>query len=161
MEITLIAALDRNGLIGAGNALPWHLPADLQHFKRLTLGKPILMGRRTFDSIGRPLPGRHNIVVSRDPEFRPEGCTVADSIDAALAAADDATEVMVIGGASFYEQLLPRATRLYLTRIDAVFDGDAWFPEIDADDWIEVTSEMHAGDDRNTHGYSFVTLERR
>ncbi len=160
MRIALIAALDRNGLIGRNNALPWQLPADLQHFKRMTMGKPILMGRLTWESLGRPLPGRHNIVLSRDPGYRAEGATVVASIDAALAAAGDAEEAMVIGGSAFYRAMLPRATRLYLTRIDAEFEGDAWFPEIDAQAWRETAREAHAPDERNPHPYAFVTLER-
>ena len=160
MRIALIAALDRNGLIGRDNALPWQLPADLQHFKTLTLGKPILMGRLTWESLGRPLPGRHNIVLTRDPDYRAEGATVVDSIEAALAAAGEAEEVMVIGGGAFYRAMLPRAARLYLTRIDAEFEGDAWFPEIDLDEWHETAREAHAPDERNPHPYAFVTLER-
>ncbi len=160
MRIALIAALDRNGLIGRDNALPWQLPADLQHFKRTTMGKPILMGRKTWESLGRPLPGRHNIVLTRDPAYRAEGATVVDSIDAALAAAGDAEETMVIGGGAFYRAMLPRAARLYLTRIDAEFEGDAWFPELDPADWREVAREEHPADDRNPHPYAFVTLER-
>jgi len=160
MHLALIAALDRNGLIGRDNALPWHLPADLQHFKRTTLGKPIVMGRKTWESLGRPLPGRHNIVLTRDPGYRAEGATVVTSIDAALAAAGDADEVMVIGGAALYATLLPRADRLYLTRIDAAFEGDAWFPEVAPDEWREVAREVHAPDERNPYPYTFVTLER-
>ena len=160
MHLALIAALDRNGLIGRDNALPWHLPADLQHFKRTTLGKPIVMGRKTWESLGRPLPGRHNIVLTRDPGYTAEGATVVTSVDAALAAAGDVDEVMVIGGAALYATLLPRADRLYLTRIDAAFEGDAWFPEVDPGDWREVAREAHAPDERNAHAYSFITLER-
>lgn len=160
VKIALIAALDRNGLIGRDNALPWHLPADLQHFKRTTLGKPILMGRLTWESLGRPLPGRHNIVLTRDAAYRAEGATVVDSIDAALAAAGDADEAMVIGGAAFYRAMLPRADTLYLTRIDAAFEGDAWFPELDPTQWRETARETHAADARNPHPYAFVTLER-
>jgi dihydrofolate reductase len=161
MDICLIAALDRNGLIGRDNALPWRLPADLQHFKRLTLGKPIVMGRLTWESLGRPLPGRHNIVLTRDPAYHAEGASVVYSVDAALAAAGAVDEVMVIGGAALYRTLLPRAARLYLTRIDAAFDGDAWFPEIDPAAWREVAREAHAADARNPYPYAFVTLERR
>jgi dihydrofolate reductase len=161
MDICLIAALDRNGLIGRDNALPWRLPADLQHFKRLTMGKPIVMGRLTWESLGRPLPGRHNIVLTRDPAYRAEGASVVHSIDAALAAAGAVDEVMVIGGAALYRTLLARAARLYLTRIDAAFDGDAWFPEIDPAAWREVAREAHAPDERNPYPYAFVTLERR
>lgn len=161
MDICLIAALDRNGLIGRDNALPWRLPADLQHFKRVTLGKPIVMGRLTWESLGRPLPGRHNIVLTRDPAYRAEGASVVHSIDAALAAAGAVDDVMVIGGAALYRKLLPRAARLYLTRIDAAFDGDAWFPEVDPAEWCEVAREAHAPDERNPYPYAFVTLERR
>jgi dihydrofolate reductase len=160
VTISLIVALDRNRLIGSGNALPWHLPADLAYFRKTTLGKPVIMGRRTHASIGRPLPGRDNIVVSRDPALRAAGCTVVASIDAALAAAGAADEVLVIGGASFYAQLLPRATRLYLTWIDAEFAGDAWFPEIDPADWRVMRSEAHAADEHNPYAYRFEVLER-
>jgi len=160
MRLALIAALDRNGLIGRDNDLPWRLPADLQHFKRMTMGKPILMGRLTWESLGRPLPGRHNIVLTRDPDYRADGATVVASIDAALATAGDTDEAMVIGGAAFYRAMLPRAERLYLTRIDAEFEGDAWFPEIDPDMWREVAHEAHTADERNAHPYAFVTLER-
>ncbi len=160
MRIALIAALDRNGLIGRDNDLPWRLPADLQHFKRMTMGKPILMGRLTWESLGRPLPGRHNIVLTRDQDYQAEGATVVDSTDAALAAAGEAEEAMVIGGAAFYRAMLPHAERLYLTRIDAEFDGDAWFPEFDPAAWRETARETHALDERNAYPYAFVTLER-
>jgi dihydrofolate reductase len=161
MKISLIVAMDRNRLIGRGNALPWHLPAELQHFKALTLGKPILMGRKTYESIGRPLPGRHNIVISRNPDFSAPGCTVVASVEAALAAAGDVEEVMVIGGAQLYAELLPRAQRIYLTRIEAEFDGDAWFPPLADATWQEVACSTQAADERNPYSYSFVTLERR
>ena len=160
MRIALIAALDRNGLIGRDNDLPWRLPADLQHFKRMTMGKPILMGRLTWESLGRPLPGRHNIVLTRDPDYQAEGATVVDSTNAALAAAGEAEEAMVIGGAAFYGAMLPHAKRLYLTRIDAEFDGDAWFPEFNPSEWHETAREAHAPDERNAYPYAFVTLER-
>jgi len=159
--ISLIVAMDRNRLIGRGNALPWHLPADLAHFKSLTLGKPIIMGRKTYESIGRPLPGRHNIVISRNPAFNAPGCTVVASVEAALAAAGEVDEVMVIGGAQLYAELLPRAQRIYLTRIDADFDGDAWFPPVDDATWQEVACSTQTADERNPFSYSFVTLERR
>jgi len=153
--------MDRNRLIGRGNALPWHLPADLQHFKALTLGKPIIMGRKTHESIGRPLPGRHNIVISRNPDFDAPGCTVVGSVDAALAAAGEVAEVVVIGGAQLYAELLPRAQRIYLTRIDASFDGDAWFPQLDTSIWEEVECSEHSSDERNPYSYRFLTFERR
>lgn len=160
MRLSLIAAMDRNRVIGINNQLPWHMPADLRHFKALTLGKPVLMGRHTFDSLGRPLPGRANIVVTRDAHFRPEGVTVCGGLDEALAAAGEVEEAMVIGGASFYAQCLPRADRLYLTVIQHEFAGDAWFPEYDARAWRVTAEEAHEADERNAYAYRFLTLER-
>lgn len=148
-------------VIGIGNRLPWQLPADMQHFRRSTLGKPVLMGRKTFDSIGKPLAGRTNIVVTQDRTFQPEGVTVAHNIDEALANAGAAPEVMVIGGASFYRQLLPRAQRLYLTEIHQRFDGDAFFPEVDLTAWQETDRADHAPDTANAYAYSFIILDRR
>ncbi len=161
MKIVLVAAMDRDGLIGRGDALPWRLPADLQHFRALTMGKPILMGRRTFESIGRPLPGRHNIVLSSDPDFRPEGVTVVRDLDEAIAAAGDVEELMVIGGANVYAQLLDRADRLELTEIDHAFEGDVHFPDFDRSQWEVVREEVHAPDEANPWPYRFITLERR
>jgi dihydrofolate reductase len=158
--ISLIVAMDRNRLIGRGNALPWHLPADLAHFKSITMGKPIVMGRKTYESIGRPLPGRHNIVVSRNPDFSAPGCTVVASVDAALAAAGRVPEIMVIGGAQLYAEMLPRAQRIYLTRVEAAFEGDAWFPALDTAVWRECQRAEHAPDDRNPCPYVFLVLER-
>jgi dihydrofolate reductase len=157
--ISFVVAMARNRVIGHDNGLPWRLPADLRHFKSVTMGKPIIMGRKTFESIGRPLPGRANIVVTRDPAYQAEGCVVAHSIEAALAAAGDAEEVMVIGGADFYRQLLPRADRIYLTLIDAEFAGDASFPELDPVQWQERSREDHAPDADNPYPYSFIVLE--
>lgn len=159
--LSIVVAMDRNRLIGCGNALPWRLPADLRHFKAVTMGKPIIMGRKTWESIGRPLPGRTNIVVSRDPAYTAPGCTVVPSVEAALEAAAGAPEIMLIGGAQLYAELLPRAQRIYLTRIDAAFEGDAWFPELAAADWREVERSDQAPDEQNPHPYSFVLLERR
>lgn len=148
-------------MIGIENRLPWHLPADMKHFRALTLGKAVLMGRKTFESIGKPLADRINIVVTQDRQFRPEGVKVAHSIDEALTLASDQEEIMVIGGASFYAQLLPRAQRLYLTEIHQAFPGDAFFPAWDEGAWRETAREDHEPDDANPHPYSFVTLERR
>jgi len=159
--LSIVVAMDRNRLIGRGNTLPWRLPADLKHFKAVTMGKPIVMGRRTYESIGRPLPGRTNIVVSRDPRYAAPGCTVVPSIDAALAAADGAPEIMLIGGAQLYAELLPRARRIYLTRIDAAFEGDTWFPELAPGGWREVERSDHAPDGQNPYPFSFILLERR
>jgi dihydrofolate reductase len=157
--LSFVVAMARNRVIGKDNGLPWRLPADLRHFKVITMGKPIIMGRKTFDSIGRPLPGRTNIVVTRDPAYQAEGCVVAHSIEAALAAAGEAEEVMIIGGADFYRQLLPRADRIYLTRIDAEIEGDTWFPELDAAQWRERSREDHVPDADNPYPYSFIVLE--
>ena len=160
MKISVIVAMADNGVIGNQNRLPWHLPADLKHFKATTMGKPIIMGRKTWESIGRPLPGRTNIVVTRDPDYVADGCVVVHGIDAALAAAADADEVMVIGGAEFYRQVLPRASTLYLTLVHDSFEGDAFFPELDGREWRELTREDFEPDADNPHAYSFVELER-
>ena len=161
MRISLIVALARNRVIGRDNQLPWRLSADLQHFKGLTMGKPIVMGRKTYESIGRPLPGRTNIVVTRDSSFSAEGCRVVHSIDEALVAAGGADEVMIMGGENLYSQLLPRADRLYLTEVQAEVSGDAWFPEFDQTQWQELERESHRADEKNEFDYDFVVLTRR
>jgi dihydrofolate reductase len=158
--ISLVVALSENSAIGIDNQLPWHLPADLRHFRDLTMDKPILMGRRTYDSIGRALPGRHNIVLSRDRSLVIEGCTVVPDLDAALRAAGAVDELMVIGGARVYEMTLPLASRLYLTRIHAMVDGDTFFPDIPAEDWRESSRESFR-DEATRLDYSFVVMERR
>lgn len=160
-RITLVVAVAANGVIGRDGDLPWHLPADLAHFKRITMGKCIIMGRRTWESIGQALPGRTNIVVSRDPEYRAEGCTLAHSLPEALRAAGDVSEVMVIGGARLYEETLPLAQRIHVTRVHADFEGDTFFPRLNESEWQEVGREERAADDRNSCAMSFVTLERR
>lgn len=160
MLLSLIVAMARNRVIGRDGGLPWRLPADLGHFKRTTLGKPIVMGRATHDAIGRPLPGRHNIVVTRDTGYRTAGCTVVHSLDQALSAAGEVDEVMVIGGAELYRQALARSGRIYLTEVHAEPAGDTCFPEFDPHEWREVRREDHPADQRNDHPYSFVVLER-
>jgi len=163
-RVTLVAALARNRVIGARNALPWRLPADLRRFKALTLGHPVVMGRRTYESIlaslGRPLPGRLNIVVTRSPDYAAPGCIVAASPEAALAAAGPADEVFVIGGAELYRLALPVADRLQLTEIDADYAGDAWFPELAPGDWRETARESHPPGAEFAHAYAFVLYER-
>ena len=162
MRISLIAAMGKDRVIGIENRLPWRLPADMKHFRALTMGKAVLMGRKTFESIGKPLTGRTNIVVSRDPDFLPAGVTVASSIAEALAVGEQSDdEVMVIGGASFYAQLLPRAQRLYLTEVHHDFAGDAYFPAWNPGDWREAAREDHPAGVGNPYPYSFVTLVRR
>ncbi|MBF7979381.1 MULTISPECIES: type 3 dihydrofolate reductase [Rahnella] len=160
MIISLIAALATDRVIGMENAMPWHLPGDLAWFKRNTLNKPVIMGRKTFESIGRPLPGRLNIVISSKPGEH-DGVTWVTSVEAALAAAGDVEEVMVMGGGRVYEQLLPKANRLYLTHIDAEVEGDTHFPDYEPDDWESTFSEFHDADEQNSHGYCFEILDRR
>jgi dihydrofolate reductase len=144
-RVSLVAALAKNRVIGAGNALPWRLPEDLKHFKALTMGHPVVMGRKTFESIGRPLPGRTNIVVTRSPAFSALGCTIVEAPDAALAACSGDDEVFVIGGAELYGALLDRADFMHLTEINRNFDGDAWFPEFDRRQWQEISRRPVAG----------------
>lgn len=163
--VALIWAMARNGVIGRDNALPWRLPADLQHFKALTTGHAVLMGRKTFESLGRPLPNRTNIVVTRDRGYARPGARVAHSLDDALAiAASDLPDdrlVFVIGGENLYTQMLPRAERLYVTLVDAEVDGDARFPEFDWQQWRELERREHPADDRNRYACRFLTLERK
>lgn len=158
--LSFIVAIDEKGAIGYRNQLPWHMPADLQHFKKHTVGKPILMGRKTFESIGRPLPQRDNIIVTHDKNFQAVGCHVFHSLDAALEAFKEKAEIMIIGGAGIFSQLLPQADRLYLTRIHHTFVADTFLPEIDFSQWQEVEREPHAADERNPYAYTFITLER-
>lgn len=160
MRVALVVAMGSNRVIGRDNALPWHLPADLKHFRAVTLGKPVVMGRRTHESIGRPLPERTNIVISRDAAYRAAGCIVLPSLEAAYDYCRDSAEVMVIGGASLYRQALPTAQRIYLTEIRQDFSGDTVFPEIDAAAWREVAREDRPADDRNPYPHSFIVLER-
>jgi len=157
--ISLIVAMAADRIIGMENAMPWHLPADLAWFKRQTLNKPVVMGRRTFESIGRPLPGRLNIVISRQ-QGTAAGVTWASSIDEALRAAGEAEEIMVIGGGRIYEQLLSRADRLYLTHIDAEVEGDTTFPDYEPDEWQSTFSEFHDADEHNSHSYCWEILDR-
>lgn len=156
--ISLIAAMDKNRVIGNDGGIPWHLPSDLQHFKAMTLGKPMIMGRATFDSIGRALPGRRNIVLSRQPGVVCKGCDVYSNLDDALASTDPNDEVMIIGGATLYKLCLPKASRMYLTLIDTSVPGDTYFPQWSSDEW-EVTSQ-EPGEE---NGLSFVyqTLDKK
>lgn len=162
MIISLIWAMADDRVIGIENRLPWKLPADMKWFRRHTLGKPIIMGRKTFESFGaRPLPERTNIVITKDAGYRADGIIVVHSIEDALKAAGDAEEVMIIGGMSFYLQMLPQADRLYMTLIHDRFEGDAWFPEFDLQEWQELSREDHLADEKNPHAYSFVTMTRK
>jgi dihydrofolate reductase len=161
VQVSLVAALDRHRAIGRGNALPWHLPADLKRFKALTLGHPVLMGRRTAEAIGRPLPGRRNLVLTRSADAPFDGVELVHSLDAALAATGEGGELMVIGGGEVYALALPRATRLLLTQVDTVVaDADAFFPPWDAADWRVVAREAHAADARHAFAFEFVDYAR-
>lgn len=158
--LSVVAAVADNQVIGRCNALPWHLPADLAHFKQLTLDKPILMGRRTWESLPGLLPRRHHLVLTRDPRYRAEGCTLVGSLEAALDAAGSAPELMIVGGVSLYAQTLPLAARLYLTRVHAQPEGDTYFPAWDPADWIERSREERPADDRNPIAMTFLFLTR-
>jgi len=161
MTISIIAAMGLNRVIGRGNALPWHLPADLNHFKQVTTGHAVILGRKNYESIGKPLPNRHNIVVSRQPGFRAEGCSVASDMCRALALASSDPEIFIIGGADIYRQMLPHSDRLYLTLIQARPDGDTHFPSFDLGQWRVASFRYHPADERNPNAMSFQTLERR
>jgi dihydrofolate reductase len=158
---SLVVAMARNRVIGRDNRLPWKLPEDLAYFKRVTMGHPVVMGRRTWQSIGKPLPGRDNIVVSRNAAFRAPGATVVTSLEAAWRAAGNAQEVCVIGGTSLFAESLPVADRIHLTEVDAVVEGDTFFPEFDRGQWVEHEVERHAVDERHAYPFRIVVLERR
>lgn len=161
MKISMIVAMANHRVIGLDNKMPWHLPADLQYFKKTTLGKPVIMGRKTYDSIGRALPGRLNIVVSRDPNLSIAGVTCVTSVEQALQTAAGVEEVMIIGGATIYEHFLPVANRLYLTFIDLETKGDTHFPDyLTQGEWEKVSSEHYLADEKNAHNLEFVTLDR-
>jgi len=160
MKISLIAAMTDDRVIGINNSLPWKLPSDMRWFRKHTLGKPIIMGRKTFESFGaRPLPERTNIIITRDKNYQAKDCIVVNDINSALSAAGDVAEVMIIGGASFYEQMLPQADRLYLTYVHADIKGDAWFTEFDLNDWQEISRENVAADEKNQYAHTFAIIE--
>ncbi|MBW5291237.1 MAG: Dihydrofolate reductase [Candidatus Ruthia sp. Asou_11_S2] len=161
MKLSIIVAMDDNQLIGKNNALPWHLPADLAYFKKTTTGKAVLMGRKTYDSIGRPLPNRRNIIVNRNTKFKADGCEVVGSINAALSLANGDNELMIMGGASFYEQMVNKVDRLYITEVKGKFEGDAYFPEFDRTQFSELSRDSHQADEKNLHAYDFVILDRK
>lgn len=162
MIISIIAAVADNGVIGNKNALPWHLPADFKYFKETTLNKPVVMGLRTFESIGRPLPDRKNIILNDDTNYiAPYGCFVVKSMDELLEIVKNEDEVMICGGASVYRQFLPLANRLYLTYIHHDFEGDTYFPEFDINDWKEIKRTDNQIDKENVYPYSFIILERK
>lgn len=161
MKISLIVAMASNRVIGLDGRMPWHLSADLKHFKKITLGSPVLMGRKTFEAIGRPLPGRDNLIISRNPAYQPVGGRVFTDKDTALEHAKSSAELFVIGGQTLYELFLPMADSLYLTLIHKNFQGDTYFPEFNWEDWQELQREDVFGDQSVDFSYSFVKLERR
>lgn len=161
MRITLIAALARNRVIGREGGLPWRLPDDMKHFVRATLGKPVVLGRRSYEERREPLRDRTTIVLTRDRSYEAPGCVVVHSPEGALRAADGAEELMVAGGTPVYEAFLPLADRMILTLVDAEVEGDTWFPEFDRSEWVEVESEPHPADARHLYAFRIVHLERR
>ena len=160
MILSAVVAISENNAIGKNNQLLWHLPADLKHFKLITSGHTIIMGRKTFDSLGRPLPNRRNIVITRQQMFIP-GCELVASLDEALNLCAAEQEVFIIGGAQIYRMAMPFTQRIYLTVVHKDFDADAWFPEINPEEWEETRREDHDVDEKNTIAYSFITLNRR
>ncbi|REL36815.1 type 3 dihydrofolate reductase [Thalassotalea euphylliae] len=160
--LSMIVAHADNRVIGKDNDMPWHLPADLAYFKQTTLGKPVIMGRKTFESIGRPLPGRQNIVITRNAAYVADGVEVVDSIEAALALTKGVEEVMVIGGGAIYQHCLPAANKLYVTHIEANIEGDTQFPEYDVEkDWLLTSSTLRAADEKNAYALNFCVYERK
>ncbi len=160
MKLSLVAAMANGRVIGKDNQMPWHLPADLQHFKKVTMGKPIVMGRKTYESIGRPLPGRRNIVITRQKELRLAGCDIFYSLEQALSQLAGEEEVMIIGGGLLYQQALPLADYLYLTFIDLDVEGDTFFPSWQEDAWQQVDLQECAPDEKNAYSYAFVEFKR-
>ena len=160
MKISILVAASTNNVIGRDGGLPWRLPEDLKRFKQITMGKPMIMGRATWDSIGRALPGRQSIVMTRQEAFAAEGCDVVATIDEALDAAGDVEEVMIIGGGNLYEQFLPKTDRLYFTRVHARIDGDTHFPEIDESEWEQVSEELFPACVDREHAFDMLVLDR-
>lgn len=161
MKLSIIVAMDENQLIGKNNALPWYLSEDLAYFKKTTIGKTVLMGCKTYESIGFPLPNRRNIIVSGNANLQAEGCELVSSIESALELTKNDDEVMIMGGGSFYKQILPSVDRLYITQIEGEFKGDTYFPEFNRDDFIETFRESHMLDEKNPHTYHFTILDRK
>ncbi len=160
MLVSLIVAMEKNNVIGRDNGMPWHLPDDLKHFKALTMGKPMVMGRKTFEAIGRALPGRTSVVLTRDTQWTAEGVVVARSVQEVLARFGDVPELCIVGGAEIFRLFMPVADLIHLTRIHAEIPGDTVFPSIDPGTWREVERVEHPADERHAHAMTFSTLER-
>ena len=161
MTISLIAAMDNNRVIGKDNALPWRLDSDLARFREITHGHPVIMGRKTFESIGHPLPNRTNIILTRDPDFHAKGCVIVHSIGEAREAAKGSEEVFVIGGENVFKEFLPHADKMYLTFVNAEVKGDTYFPEWNSNEWKEVLREHHEANEKNQYPYTFVNFLRK
>jgi dihydrofolate reductase len=161
MSLSIIVALSENHVIGSGNQLPWKLSADLKRVKALTMGHHLIMGRKTYESIGRPLPGRTNVIITRNGSYAPEGCVVVNSLAAALELAKEDSEAFVFGGGEIFREALPLVNKIYLTKVHCVIDGDTHFPELTSSEWIELDREEFKADEKNEYDYSFVTLQRK
>lgn len=164
MDISLIAAISENYVLGKDNQLLWRLPDDMKFFKNTTMGHPVVMGRKTFESFGKPLPGRKNIIVTRQKDYNPEGAIVVHNLDDAIAEAkkEEQEEIFIIGGGEIYKQTLSDATKIYLTLVHHTFEeGDAFFPEINEEEWLEVKRELHQPDERHQYAFTFLFLERK
>ena len=161
MSLSIIVALSENNVIGVGNQLPWKLSADLKRVKALTMGHHLVMGRKTYESIGRPLPGRTNVIITRNASYQPEGCQTVDSLKAALELAKADSEVFVFGGGEVFREALPMVQKIYMTKVHCTLEGDTHFPELNPEEWMEVESQSFNADEKNEFDYSFVTLERR
>ena len=161
MQLSIIVAMDRNRVIGRGGALPWHISSDLKNFKKITMGKPILMGRKTHDSIGKPLPGRENIILTNNKKYSAEGCIVKNTLDDVYLYCEKQLELVVMGGAILYSQTLDKAEKLYITEVNASVNGDTFFPEYKSSQWREISRESFNADENNEFDYSFTVLERK
>jgi dihydrofolate reductase len=161
MSLSIIVALSENHVIGSGNQLPWKLSADLKRVKSLTMGHHLIMGRKTYESIGRPLPGRTNVIITRNGSYAPEGCVVVNSLAAALELAKEDSEAFVFGGGEIFREALPLVNKIYLTKVHCMIDGDTHFPELNSSDWTELEREEFKSDEKNEYDYSFITLQRK
>ncbi len=161
MKISLIVAMDENRAIGYKNKLPWNIPSELKYFRETTKGKPVIMGRKTHESIGRPMPERLNIIVTRDKDYKADGCVVVNSREGAIKAAKGSSEIMVIGGAEIYKLFLPIAGRLYITKVRGTFQGDTYFPEFDENEWVKGREKFVEKNNENPYSYTIMVLERK
>ena len=161
MHLSIIVAMGKNRVIGKDGMLPWHISSDLKNFKKITMGKPVLMGRKTYESIGRPLPGRENIVLTKNKNYFAEGCIVKNTIDEVFLYCQKVPELMIMGGAALYEQTLYKAKRLYITEVNATTDGDVFFPEFDRNQWLEISRNSFEAGENDDFDYIFKILERK